>query len=102
MFDDDEKFALKKAYGDFKFLVERQVENGIERDQAQKLMFTTVKENLEAGLYNPSEVEKRRGKQVRTEDIIRDGEYLKSDITKVPNQGEYVSCLLYTSPSPRD
>ncbi len=91
VFDDDEKFALKKAYGDFKFLVERQVENGIERDQAQKLMFTTVKENLEAGLYNPSEVEKRRGKQVRTEDIIRDGEYLKSDITKVPNQGEYVS-----------
>ncbi len=88
---DKDKFAVRKAYGDFKELVKRQTDAGIELDEAQRLMFTTVSQNLKAGLYDRTEVEKRIGGQVRTEDINRDGEYLKSDITKVPNQGEYVS-----------
>jgi len=88
---DDEKYQVRKAYGDFKQLVERQTDNGIELEEAQRLMFTTVSENLKAGLYTRSAVEERNGGQVRSEDINRDAEYLKSDIVKVPNQGVPIS-----------
>ena len=88
---DHEIYQVRKAYGDFKALVKNQTDNGIELEEAQRLIFPTVKENLEAGLYTRSAVEEREGGQVRSEDINRDAEYLKSDIVKVPNQGEYVS-----------
>ena len=88
---DDDKYEVRKAYGDFKALVKNQTDNGIELEEAQRLMFPTVKENLEAGLYTRSAVEERNGGQVRSEDINRDAEYLESDIAKVPNQGEFVS-----------
>jgi hypothetical protein len=88
---DDEKYQVRKAYGDFKELVRTQTENGIELEEAQRLMFTTVSDNLKQGLYTRSAVEERNGGQVRSEDINRDAEYLKSDIVKVPNQGEPIS-----------
>ena len=88
---DDEIYQVRKAYGDFKELVKTQTDNGIELEEAQRLMFTTVRNNLEAGLYTRSAVEERNGGQVRSEDINRDAEYLKSDIVKVPNQGEPIS-----------
>ena len=88
---DHEIYQVRKAYGDFKALVKNQTDNGIELEEAQRLIFPTVKENLEAGLYTRSAVEEREGGQVRSEDINRYAEYLKSDIVKVPNQGEYVS-----------
>lgn len=88
---DEEKYQVRKAYGDFKYLVRNQTDNGIELEEAQRLMYTTVADNLKAGLYTRSAVEERNGGQVRSEDINRDAEYLKSDIVKVPNQGEHVS-----------
>ena len=88
---DHEIYQVRKAYGDFKALVKNQTDNGIELEEAQRLIFPTVKENLEAGLYTRSAVEEREGGQVRSEDINRDAEYLKSDIVKVPNQGEPIS-----------
>ena len=88
---DDEKYQVRKAYGDFKSLVKNQTDNGIELEEAQRLMYTTVANNLKAGLYTRSSVEERNGGQVRSEDINRDAEYLKSDIVKVPNQGEPIS-----------
>ena len=89
--DDDEIYQVRKAYGDFKALVKNQTDNGIELEEAQRLMYTTVENNLKAGLYTRSAVEERNGGQVRSEDINRDAEYLKSDIVKVPNQGEPIS-----------
>ena len=88
---DHEIYQVRKAYGDFKALVKNQTDNGIELEEAQRLMYTTVVENLKAGLYTRSAVEERNGGQVRSEDINRDAEYLKSDIVKVPNQGEPIS-----------
>ena len=88
---DEELYESRKAYGDFVALVRNQTDNGIELEEAQKLIFPTVAENLKAGLYSRSAVEERNGKQVRSEDINRDAEYLKSDIVKVPNQGEPIS-----------
>ena len=88
---DDDKYEVRKAYGDFKSLVKNQTDNGIELEEAQRLMYTTVANNLKAGLYTRSAVEERNGGQVRSEDINRDAEYLKSDIVKVPNQGEPIS-----------
>ena len=88
---DHEIYQVRKAYGDFKALVKNQTDNGIELEEAQRLMYTTVENNLKAGLYTRSAVEERNGGQVRSEDINRDAEYLKSDIVKVPNQGEPIS-----------
>ncbi len=88
---DDEKYQVRKAYGDFKSLVKNQTDNGIDLEEAQRLIFSTVSDNLKSGLYSRSEVEKRNGGQVRSEDINADAEYLKSDIVKVPNQGEPIS-----------
>ena len=88
---DHEIYQVRKAYGDFKALVKNQTDNGIELEEAQRLMFPTVEANLRAGLYTRSAVEERNGGQVRSEDINRDAEYLKSDIVKVPNQGEPIS-----------
>ena len=89
--NDKEIYQVRKAYGDFKALVKNQTDNGIELEEAQRLMYTTVADNLKAGLYTRSAVEEREGGQVRSEDINRDAEYLKSDIVKVPNQGEPIS-----------
>ena len=89
--NDNEKYQVRKAFGDFKALVKNQTDNGIELEEAQRLMYTTVEKNLKAGLYTRSAVEERNGGQVRSEDINRDAEYLKSDIVKVPNQGEPIS-----------
>jgi len=87
----DQKIQIQRAYGDFKALVKTQTDNGIELQKAQELYFDDVKNNLIAGKYSNSSVEERLGKDVTSADINTDREYIRSDVNKVSNQGEFVS-----------
>ena len=82
---------VNKAYGEFNRLVKIQTDNGIDLEKAQGLYYEDIRAKLIAGDFKPNEIEKRLGKDVRSEDINADREYLKSDINKVPNQAEFVS-----------
>lgn len=85
------QIEVNKAYGEFNRLVKIQTDNGIELEKAQGLYYEDIRKKLVAGDFKPNEIEKRLGKDVRSEDINADREYLKSDINKVPNQAEFVS-----------
>ena len=87
----DEIRQTRKAYGAFKAIVKTQTDNGIELEKAQQLAFATVEPNLRAGLYTDTEVEKRLGATVTSQDINNDREYIKSDLNKASNQGEPIS-----------
>ena len=86
-----QQLEVNRAYGEFNRLVKIQTDNGIELEKAQELYRQDIEDKLKAGAFKESELEKRLGKEVRSEDINADREYLKSDINKVSNQGEYVS-----------
>ena len=87
----EDRVRVKKAYGEFKRLVKIQTDNGIEVDKAQGMYYKAIQDKLLAGGFAESELEKRLGKTVRSEDINADREVLKGDINKVPNQAEFVS-----------
>ena len=82
---------VNRAYGEFNRLVKIQTDNGIELGKAQGMYYKDIQDKLVAGGFAESDIEKRLGKTVRSEDINADREYLKSDINKVPNQAEFVS-----------
>lgn len=86
-----DQIRVQKAYGEFKRLVKIQTDNGIELEKAQGLYYEDIRKKLVAGGFTATELEKRLGGDVRSEDINADREYLKSDINKVSNQGEPVS-----------
>ena len=86
-----QQIEVNKAYGEFNRLVKIQTDNGIELEKAQELYRQDIQDKLKAGDFKETEIEKRLGGDVRSEDINADREYLKSDINKVPNQGEPIS-----------
>ena len=87
----EDQVRVQKAYGEFNRLVKIQTDNGIELGKAQGMYYKDIQDKLVAGGFAESDIEKRLGKTVRSEDINADREYLKSDINKVPNQAEFVS-----------
>jgi len=87
----EQQVQIQRAYGDFKARVKNQTDNGIDLLKAQRLMLKPVQDALLAGKYSDSSVEARLGKDVRSQDINADRDYIEKDFNKVSNQGEFVS-----------
>ena len=86
-----QQVEIQRAYGDFKAQVKNQTDNGIDPLKAQRLILPQVQKALLEGKYKDSAVEERLGKDVRSEDINADRDYIEKDFNKVSNQGEFVS-----------
>ena len=87
----EQQVEIQRAYGDFKAQVKNQTDNGIDPLKAQRLILPQVQKALAEGKYKDSAVEERLGKDVRSQDINADREYIEKDFNKVSNQGEFVS-----------
>ena len=86
-----QQVEIQRAYGDFKAQVKNQTDNGIDPLKAQRLILPQVQKALLEGKYKDSAVEERLGKDVRSQDINADRDYIEKDFNKVSNQGEFVS-----------
>lgn len=86
-----QQVEIQRAYGDFKAQVKNQTDNGIDPLKAQRLILPQVQKALIDGKYTDSAVEARLGKDVRSQDINADRDYIEKDFNKVSNQGEFVS-----------
>ena len=87
----EQQVEIQRAYGDFKAQVKNQTDNGIDPLKAQLLIYPQIEQALLAGKYKDSSVEARLGKDVRSQDINADRNYIEKDFSKVSNQGEFVS-----------
>ena len=87
----EQQVQIQRAYGDFKAQVKNQTDNGIDPLKAQRLIYPQVQKALLEGKYSDSAVEERLGKDVRSQDINADRDYIEKDFNKVSNQGEFVS-----------
>ena len=86
-----QQVEIQRAYGDFKAQVKNQTDNGIDPLKAQRLILPQVQQALIDGKYQDSAVEARLGKDVRSQDINADRDYIEKDFNKASNQGEFVS-----------
>ena len=87
----EQQVEIQRAYGDFKAQVKNQTDNGIDPLKAQRLIYPQVEQALIGGKYKDSAVEERLGKDVRSQDINADRDYIEKDFNKVSNQGEFVA-----------
>ena len=87
----EQQVEVQRAYGDFKAQVKNQTDNGIDPLKAQRLIYPQVEQALRDGKYKDSAVEERLGKDVRSQDINADRDYIEKDFNKVSNQGDFVS-----------
>ena len=87
----EQQVEIQRAYGDFKAQVKNQTDNGIDPLKAQRLILPQVQKALTEGKYSDSSVEERLGKDVRSQDINADRDYIEKDFNKVSNQGDFVS-----------